>query len=84
MQVGQIPPLDGFLDKNPWFKFGSISQSPAVKFAFSRIMERMSRVDGQGQRDFLDHYLKEKAQDETIDMGQVLGWLLANVRFRIV
>jgi hypothetical protein len=75
------------LDKNPWFTFGSLSHSPAVKIAFSRIMKRMSRADGhasKGQRDFLDHYLKEKAQDETIDVGRVLGWLLSNVRFRVV
>lgn len=50
-------------------------------------MARMSRSDGHsstGPPDFLDHYLKEHGQGEQVDVGQVLGNLLLNVRFRAI
>jgi hypothetical protein len=73
------------LVKNPLFPFSWLSQSPTVKLAFSRIMERISSTDGRKrQSDFLDHYLNEKALDETIDIGRVMGWLLTNVRFWVL
>jgi hypothetical protein len=73
------------VDKNPLVKLGSYSQSAGVKFSLNRIIARMSKTDGHSstrQNDFLDHYLEEKSKDENIDVGQVLGWLLLNVRFR--
>lgn len=85
-QVGQIPSLDFFFDKNPLSKIRLSSQSPAVTTSFNRIVARMSESDGVSsitQNDFLNQYLKEKAQSEQVDVGQVLGWLLLNVRVRL-
>lgn len=81
-QVGNIPSLDWFVDKNSVVKLGNYSQSAMVKISLDRIVARMSKTDGHlstSQNDFLDHYLEEKAKDESIDVGQVLGWLLLNV-----
>lgn len=45
-------------------------------------MACLSENDGDsstGQKCFLNNYLKEYAQSEQVDVGQVLGWLLLNV-----
>ena len=46
-------------------------------------MARLSKSDGDSsvrKTDFLGQYLQEYSQSEQVDVGQVLGWLLLNVR----
>lgn len=78
-----MPVLDFFLDKNPLIKFNFHSQSYVVTLSFNRIMARLKENQANPDRkpnDFLNHYLDEQAQNEQVDVGMVLGWLLVNVR----
>jgi hypothetical protein len=66
---------------------GFNAERPGVKISFDRIMARVAKTDGHSimkQPDFLDHYLQEKEKNEHVDLSQVLGWLILNVRVRIL
>lgn len=87
--VGQMPVLDKFLGKNPWFsgptspiKFPSFGR--AAGFCFEQLTERLSNYDPEkegGRQDFLREFLKAKEDNpDTISNNEVLGYLLLNVR----
>lgn len=87
-QVGQVPFLDKWLGKNPWFaKPGSPIQFPnfgrAAAFCFGQLMERLSSQDsekGNGPRDFLQDFLRAKDEfPEVVGDNEVIGYLLLNV-----
>lgn len=86
--VGQMPVLDRFLGKNPWFaEPGSIISFPsfgrAAGFCFEKLTERLSNYDLEkegGQQDFLREFLKAKEDHpDIIGDNEVLGYLLLNV-----
>lgn len=90
--VGQMPILDRFLGKNPWFsgakspiKFPSFGR--AAGFCFEQLTERLSNDDLEkegGRQDFLREFLKAKEDNpDIISNNEVLGYLLLNVRHYI-
>lgn len=90
--VGQMPMLDRFLGKNPWFagprspiNFPSFGR--AAGFCFEQLTERLSNCDLEkegGQQDFLREFLKAKEDHpDIIGDNEVLGYLLLNVGHQI-
>lgn len=86
--VGQMPMLDKFLGKNPWFsgprapiKFPSFGR--AAGFCFEQLTERLSNDDlekDEGRRDFLREFLRAKEEHpDIVSNNEVLGYLLLNV-----
>ncbi|KAK7708535.1 hypothetical protein SLS64_006637 [Diaporthe eres] len=86
--VGQMPILDRFLGKNPWFsgatspiKFPSFGR--AAGFCFEQLTERLSHDDPEkegGRQDFLRDFLKAKEDNpDLISNNEVLGYLLLNI-----
>ncbi|KAK2602592.1 hypothetical protein N8I77_009110 [Diaporthe amygdali] len=86
--VGQMPILDKFMGKNPWF---STTRSPikfpnfgrAAGFCFEQLTERLSNYDVEkegGRQDFLREFLKIKEENpDIISNNEVLGYLLLNI-----
>lgn len=91
--VGQMPMLDSFLGKNPWFtgprspiNFPSFGR--VAGFCFEQLTERLSNYDLEkegGQQDFLREFLKAKEEHpDIVGDNEVLGYLLLNVGHQIL
>lgn len=84
IQVGQIPALDKWLGKNPYwprslYKFDDFSV--AAGFSVERFMERMQNPGlGQGRNDLLNGFLEAKKEHpELVTDNEVIGYMIINV-----
>ena len=83
LQIGQVPTLDSWFDKNPVYRIGPPSFGPPAAFCAEQAAARAAGTDGHdalAQADFLDHFLElTKTHPETVDMREVIGYLLINI-----
>ncbi len=83
-QVGQIPALDKWLGKNPYwplwiYKFDDFSV--AAGFAFERFMERMQNPElNKDNKDFLNGFLQAKQEfPDSVSDHDIIGYMIINV-----
>lgn len=79
--VGNMPPLDKWLAKNPYKRIGGPSIDWAGKYAAMRLFPRMTAGKATGQKpDFLDHFIKLKDDfPDTVDDNVIVGYMLINL-----
>ncbi|KAK5170590.1 uncharacterized protein LTR77_005179 [Saxophila tyrrhenica] len=78
--VGQMPGLDKYLAKNPYYRLGPPSIDWAGKYAAMRLVPRLQAKQKGKNGDFLDNFigLKEEYPD-TVDENVIVGYMLINL-----
>jgi cytochrome P450 len=83
LQIGQIPWLDHFFDKNPIYHLGPAVFGPSITFALEKLAIRRKETDkgpGDKPNDMLDMYLEaQKQYPDIVDEQTLLAYLMANV-----
>lgn len=81
--VGQIPPLDFLLDKNPVVRIGPPNLANVTRIALEHLSSRSQGKDANvngNVPDFLQHFLNAKnTHPDLVDDGIIMGYLLVNL-----
>ncbi|KAF5980929.1 cytochrome P450 monooxygenase [Fusarium coicis] len=82
-QIGQIPFMDRFLNKNPIVRIGPPDMSHITHFAIAQLQRRIEQRDQDKvleEPDFLDHFIDAmKSNPDSVDAKLVLNFLLGNI-----
>ncbi|KAI7762998.1 hypothetical protein LZL87_011141 [Fusarium oxysporum] len=82
-QIGQMPFLDWFLNKNPMVRIGPPDMSHVTHFSIAQLQRRLEQQEqhkSSKEPDFLDHFIDGmKSNPDSVDAKLVLNFLLANV-----
>ncbi|RWA04439.1 hypothetical protein EKO27_g10667 [Xylaria grammica] len=79
--IGMQPKLDSLLDKNHLYRIGPPTMLSLVNLSVQHLMRRYTGGDQHdGKLDFLDRYLKAKAENpDVVDDDRLLSYLLVNM-----
>jgi cytochrome P450 len=82
--VGQIPILDYWFDKNPFYRIGPPGFGTVVNISAGHMANRMQGKAPPGHDpdnpDFLDKYIEaKKAHPDIVDDGQIISYLMINM-----
>ncbi|KAF5599556.1 cytochrome P450 monooxygenase [Fusarium pseudoanthophilum] len=82
-QIGQIPFMDRFLNKNPIVRIGPPDMSHITHFAIAQLQRRIEQREQDKfleEPDFLDHFIDGmKGNPDLVDAKLVLNFLLGNI-----
>ncbi|TGJ87870.1 hypothetical protein E0Z10_g895 [Xylaria hypoxylon] len=79
--IGVQPKLDNLLDKNNLYRIGPPTMLSLVNLSVQHVMRRYTGEDQHdGKPDFLDRYIKTKAENpDIVDDDRLLSYLLVNM-----